>query len=202
MAMRSGRSRPGRNVRDPLLRRLPVGPAAEPPERELLKGRGAPGQRAEGAPGPSRHGLARFLQVLGPGLITGASDDDPSGIATHVQVGSQFGFGLLWTALFTLPLMAAFEELCARIALQTGVGLGTALRRKFPLVLVGPCIAAVVVANTINLGADLSAVAAGGSMLTGGRVPHLWLVVPVAAAVVGMQLFLTYRMVFNLFKWL
>src|SRR5207248_7904100 len=68
-----------------------------------------------------------LLKVLGPGLITGASDDDPSGIGTYSQVGSQFGLGMLWTALFTFPLMAAVQELCARIALETGVGLGTAL---------------------------------------------------------------------------
>src|SRR5438477_5015113 len=73
-----------------------------------------------------------LLRLLGPGLITGASDDDPSGIGTYSQVGSQFGFGLLWTALFTFPLMASVQELCARIALQTGVGLGVSLRRKFP----------------------------------------------------------------------
>lgn len=84
-----------------------------------------------------------ILQVLGPGLITGASDDDPSGIGTYSQVGSQFGFGVLWTAVFTFPMMAAIQELCARIALETGVGPGVALRRKFPGWLVGylpgPC---------------------------------------------------------------
>src|SRR5437899_12913500 len=98
-----------------------------------------------------RRGLVGFLQLLGPGLITGASDDDPSGIGTYSQVGSQFGYGLLWTAVFTFPLMAAVQELCARIALQTGVGLGTSLRRKFPRSLLGLCIAALFAANTINV---------------------------------------------------
>jgi Mn2+/Fe2+ NRAMP family transporter len=69
------------------------------------------------------------LRILGPGLITGASDDDPSGIGTYSQAGSQFGYSLLWTALFTFPLMLAVQEACARIALQTGVGLGVSLRR-------------------------------------------------------------------------
>src|SRR2546427_4260136 len=144
----------------------------------------------------------RFLRVLGPGLITGASDDDPSGIGTYSQVGSQFGYGLLWTAAFTFPLMAAVQELCARIALQTGVGLGTSLRRKFPRWVVGLCIAALFVANTINVGADLGAVAAGGSMLTRGLVPRLWLLVPVAALILALQLFLTYAVIFKIFKWL
>ena len=83
-----------------------------------------------------------LIHLLGPGLITGASDDDPSGIGTYSQAGSQFGLGTLWLAIFTFPLMIAVQEACARIALQTGVGLGTSLRRKFPSVLVGACIIA------------------------------------------------------------
>src|SRR6266699_374860 len=150
----------------------------------------------------TRKGFVGFVQRLGPGLITGASDDDPSGIGTYSQVGSQFGYGLLWLALFTFPLMSAVQELCARIALQTGVGLGTSLRRKFPRWLVGLCIAALFVANTINVGADLGAVAAGGSMLTRGVVPQLWLLVPVAALILALQLFLTYAIIFKIFKWL
>src|SRR4029077_14302586 len=84
----------------------------------------------------------KLLQVLGPGLVTGASDDDPSGIGTYSQAGSQFGFGVLWTAIFTFPMMLGVQEACARIALHTGVGLGTSLRRKFPTWLVGVCILA------------------------------------------------------------
>ena len=143
-----------------------------------------------------------LLQILGPGLITGASDDDPSGIGTYSQVGSQFGFGLLWMAPFTFPLMAAVQELCARIALQTGVGLGVSLRRKFPVWIVGPCIAALFIANTINAGADLGAVADAGSLLTRGAVNHLWLLVPVALLIVGLQMFVTYALIFKVFKWL
>jgi Mn2+/Fe2+ NRAMP family transporter len=142
------------------------------------------------------------LQILGPGLITGASDDDPSGIGTYSQVGSQFGFGLLWTALFTFPLMSAVQELCARIALQTGVGLGVSLRRKFPTGLVGIAILGLLVANTFNVGADLGAVAAGGQLLSRGALPALWLVVPVALLIIGMQVFATYATIFKIFKWL
>jgi NRAMP (natural resistance-associated macrophage protein)-like metal ion transporter len=142
------------------------------------------------------------LQILGPGLITGASDDDPSGIGTYAQVGSQFGYGMLWTALFTFPLMSAVQELCSRIALQTGVGLGVSLRRKFPSWLVGIAILGLLGANTFNIGADLGAVAAGGSLLSRGSVPALWLVVPVALLVIGMEVFFTYAAMFKIFKWL
>jgi NRAMP (natural resistance-associated macrophage protein)-like metal ion transporter len=149
-----------------------------------------------------RDGALGFLRILGPGLITGASDDDPSGIGTYSQVGSQFGFGLLWTALFTFPLMAAVQELCARIALETGVGLGVALRRKFPTWLVGACILALLLANTFNLGADLGAIAAGGSLLSGGRVPARWLIVPVALLILAFQMFTTYKTISRVFRWL
>jgi Mn2+/Fe2+ NRAMP family transporter len=163
-----------RSIKDPLLQRTPAGPDQEPAPEELRKGDVREGQPASGGTPAGRTSLQEarrggpvaFLQLLGPGLITGASDDDPSGIGTYSQVGSQFGYGMLWTALFTFPMMAATQELCARIALQTGVGLGISLRRKFPTALVGVCIAALLVANTINLGADLGAVAAGGSLIS------------------------------------
>src|SRR5438067_7256911 len=151
-----GHKPPRRSVRDPLLRALR--PQPEPADDELVKGRRGEGDLApSGTPTAGRttveqarrRGLTGWLQLLGPGLITGASDDDPSGIGTYSQVGSQFGYGLLWSALFTFPLMAAVQELCARIALETGVGLGTALRRKFPTSLIAACIFGLVVANTI-----------------------------------------------------
>src|SRR5258708_12378869 len=147
---------------------------------------------------PVNGGPVRLVRVLGPGLITGASDDDPSGIGTYSEVGSQFGYGVLWTALFTFPLMLAVQELCARIALQTGVGLGTALRRKFPSWLVGLCIVALLAANTFNLGADLGAVAPGGSLLSRGHVPALWLVPPPPPLIPPPPLPATPRLTFNL----
>src|ERR1700674_1462456 len=155
----------------------------------------------EPTPDP-RKGPAGFLQVLGPGLITGASDDDPSGIGTYSQVGSQFGYGLLWLALFTFPLMSAVQELCARIALQTGVGLGASLQRKFPRWLVGVAILGLLAANTFNVGADLGAVAAAGSLLSRGALHALWLVVPVALLIIALQVFASYATVFKIFKWL
>ncbi|HEX9095984.1 MAG TPA: Nramp family divalent metal transporter [Candidatus Dormibacteraeota bacterium] len=149
-----------------------------------------------------RKGIFGFMQLLGPGLITGASDDDPSGIGTYSQVGSQFGYGLLWLAVFTFPLMTAVQELCARIALQTGVGLGASLRRKFPRWLVGIAILGLLAANTFNVGADLGAVAAAGSLLSRGALHAIWLVVPVALLIISMQVFATYGTIFKIFKWL
>mgnify|MGYP003701308361 CR=1 FL=1 len=198
-------------VADPILATVTPGPGAppDPPVHEILKDlpaeTAAPGTPAAGKSTldeAKRTGPAGFLQLLGPGLITGASDDDPSGIGTYSQVGSQFGFGLLWTALFTFPLMAAVQEMCARIALHTGVGLGVSLRRKFPTWLVGIAILALLVANTINVGADLGAVAAGGSMLTHGAIPATWLIAPVTLLILGLQLFASYAVIFRVFKWL
>jgi NRAMP (natural resistance-associated macrophage protein)-like metal ion transporter len=163
---------------------------------------GTPTAGRSGIDEARRKGLFGFIHILGPGLITGASDDDPSGIGTYTQAGSQFGLGTLWLALFTFPLMIAVQEACARIALQTGVGLATSLRRKFPSVLVGACIVLVLCANTINVGADLGAVAAGGSLLTGSHVPPGWLVLPAALLIGFMQLRLTYSIIFRCFKYL
>jgi NRAMP (natural resistance-associated macrophage protein)-like metal ion transporter len=147
-------------------------------------------------------GWFRVLRVLGPGLVTGASDDDPSGIGTYSQAGSQFGFGVLWTAIFTFPMMLAVQEACARIALHTGVGLGTSLRRKFPTWLVGGCILALFVANTINVGADLGAVAAGGALLSGGHLSPAWLIPPIAVVILLLQYELSYKVIFRVFKYL
>jgi Mn2+/Fe2+ NRAMP family transporter len=194
-------------VVDPILEAVaPDQEVRHGPARKLVKG----ADSAAGTPPAGRSTLAEarrkgplgYLQLLGPGLITGASDDDPSGIGTYSQVGNQLGLGLLWTALFTFPLMSAMQELCARVALQTGVGLGVSLRRRFSNWLVGPAILAMLAANTLNLGADLGAVAVGGSMLTRGAVPARWLIVPVALLIVGLQLFSTYTVIFRAFKYL
>jgi Natural resistance-associated macrophage protein len=198
-------------LQDPLLTFLATGDKAiEDPPQERLEKSPLAHEAATGTPpaGESvldearRGGAAGLLQVLGPGLITGASDDDPSGIGTYSQAGSQYGFGLLWMALFTFPLMIAVQEACARIGLHTGVGLGTSLRRKFPTWIVGVCILALFIANTINIGADLGAVAAGGALLSGGNVSAILLVIPVGLMIVVMQLGVSYSLIFRIFKWL
>src|SRR6202158_6489597 len=162
---------------DPIL--SVVKPGAQPADasdgakRSDLAPGGSPPARRTTLDAAKSKGPLGFLQLLGPGLITGASDDDPSGIGTYSQVGSQFGYGLLWLALFTFPLMSAVQELCARIALQTGVGLGASLRRKFPGWLVGIAILGLLAGNTFNVGADLGAVAAAGSLLSRGALHAL-----------------------------
>ena len=199
-------------IAEPILATLTPGPNAPPdPEpEELLKGRRDPTLSTAGTPpaGESsiaeakRHGIVGWFQLLGPGLVTGASDDDPSGIGTYSQVGSQFGFGMLWTALFSFPLMVAVQEMCGRIALHTREGLGVTLRRRFPAWLVIGSALALFVANTINIAADLGAVATGGELLSGGHVREIWLVVPAAVLIGCLQFFATYSLIFKLFKYL
>ena len=111
--------------------------------------------------------VRRFFSALGPGVIAGAADDDPSGIATYSIVGAQLGTSLLWTAFITWPLMAAVQFMCARIGMVTGMGLGDALRRKGPRSLLFVGALALLTANTINVGADLSGMADAAETLTG-----------------------------------
>jgi Mn2+/Fe2+ NRAMP family transporter len=109
----------------------------------------------------------RFFAVLGPGLISGAADDDPSSIGTYSVVGAQFGTSVLWTAFITWPLMAAIQMMSARIGLVTGRGLARALGEKFPRPFVAAVSLGLLIANTITVGADLSAMADAAEMLSG-----------------------------------
>src|SRR5579872_6098477 len=117
---------------------------------------------------PATRPRLRIWQWLGPGLITGASDDDPSGIATYSQVGAQFGYGLGWTLVFRYPLMAAIQEISARIGRVTGRGIAGELRRYYPTWLLRGVVALLLLANTINIGADLGAMGAALKLLVGG----------------------------------
>ncbi|MDO9066509.1 MAG: Nramp family divalent metal transporter [Chloroflexota bacterium] len=132
-----------------------------------------------------------YLSALGPGLVTGASDDDPSGIGTHSQTGAQFGYAQLWTALFTFPLMTAVQEICARIALQTGGGLADALRKYYPKPVLYFCVSLLFIANTINLGADLGAMAAAAQLLIG--IPHLAWLIAITLLSVVLEVFVSYK---------
>jgi NRAMP (natural resistance-associated macrophage protein)-like metal ion transporter len=121
-------------------------------------------------------GWRAYLRAMGPGLITGASDDDPSGIGTYSQAGSQFGYSMLWTALLTFPLMAAVQEICDRTALATGAGLGELAARSFTWVwkgVLGALLVALLVANTLNISADVVAVGSGMHLLHAGPTA-LW----------------------------
>ena len=141
----------------------------------------------------------RFFAALGPGLITGAADDDPSSIGTYSVVGAQFGTSVLWTAFITWPLIAAIQMMCARIGLVTGKGLARALGKKFPRPLVAAACLGLLVANTITVGADLSAMADASEMLTGLN-SHFYVIFFGVIIALGTIL-LRYRRIANLLKW-
>ena len=142
----------------------------------------------------------KLLQVLGPGLITGASDDDPSGIATYSQAGAQFGYSLGWVMLFSWPLMCAIQEISARIGRVTGRGIGGNLKQHYPRPLLYGVIALLVVANTINIGADLGAMAAALKLLIGG--PQLAYVAGFGVVSVLLETFVRYSRYVSVLKWL
>jgi NRAMP (natural resistance-associated macrophage protein)-like metal ion transporter len=137
---------------------------------------------------------------LGPGLITGASDDDPSGIATYSQVGAQFGYGMSWVMLFSWPLMAATQEISARIGRVTGKGIARNLREHYPLSLLRAIIALLLIANIINLGADLGAMGDALRLLVGG--PGHFYVVLFAVACAALEIFSRYQRYVKVLKWL
>ncbi len=144
--------------------------------------------------------LRRFWALLGPGLITGASDDDPSGIATYAVAGASLGYSTLWTALVTLPMMAVTQFLCAKIGLVTGRGLGEVLRLRYPQYIVVPLVGALVIANCINAGADIGAIAASINLLVPIRI--VILVAPIGLIILALQVWGSYRLISTIFKWL
>jgi NRAMP (natural resistance-associated macrophage protein)-like metal ion transporter len=142
---------------------------------------------------------SRFLRVLGPGLVTGASDDDPSGIATYSQAGAQFGFSMTWTLLFTYPLMAAIQEISARIGRTTGRGIAANLRRFYPSWVLQGVVALLLIANMINIGSDLGAMGDAAAQLIGG--PKSLFVVVFAVVCTTLQVFVQYSRYVNVLKW-
>ncbi|ENZ83401.1 MULTISPECIES: divalent metal cation transporter [Caulobacter] len=147
-----------------------------------------------------RKPLAPRLRRLGPGLITGAADDDPSGIATYSQAGAQFGLNMLWTVVLTYPLMVAVQSISARIGRVTGHGLSTNLGKILPRWLVTALVGLLFFANTINIGADLAAMGAAGRLVTGAN-QHL-LTIAFALVTVLLQVFVPYHRYVSLLKWL
>ena len=166
---------------------------------------GQPGDESQGGADADdgRLSLRSFLGILGPGLVTGVADDDPSGVATYSQAGAMTGMGLLWTAPLSLPLMYGVQEICDRTALATGDSLGTLVRRKFlrgGRVVIGVLVVALIVANCLNVAADLAAIGAGMDLLGLGR-SSIW------AAVAGVVLaaalvFGSFDRIASIFKWL
>jgi NRAMP (natural resistance-associated macrophage protein)-like metal ion transporter len=165
-----------------------------------------PGERHTGllAARIARHWARRrprrgLLALLGPGLITGASDDDPSGIATYSQAGAQFGYSMVWVMLFTWPLMAAIQEISARIGRVTGHGIAGNIRRYYPPWLLRGIVVLLLAANIINLGADLGAMGEALRLLIGGP-PHLY-VIAFAVGCALLEIFTRYERYVSILKW-
>jgi len=140
------------------------------------------------------------LKALGPGLITGAADDDPSGIATYSQAGAQFGFGMLWTVIFTYPLMVGIQTVSARIGRVTGLGVAANIKKRYPRWLLYTLVSLLLVANTINIAADIGAMGAALHLLVGGP-PHGHAVVFGVASLL-LQVFMPYPRYAPLLKWM
>jgi NRAMP (natural resistance-associated macrophage protein)-like metal ion transporter len=161
-------------------------------------------EEAEPAEGSKRRlnqkGFGRFLRILGPGVVTGAADDDPSGIATYSQAGAQFGLSLPWTMLFALPLMTAVQEACMRVGAVTGKGLAAAIRDNYSKSVLYPVVILVVMANTLNVGTDLGAMAASTRLLV--DLPYPLLAVGYAVVILLLEVFLSYRTYVRVLKWL
>lgn len=147
-----------------------------------------------------RERLASRLRELGPGLITGAADDDPSGIATYSQAGAAFGYGLLWTALVSLPLMSAVQLMCARIGIVARSGLAAVLRQHYPRWTLWLACSLLIVGNTINIAADLAGMAAGARLLTG--IDAIWFVPAFTIVILALLVFASYERMTRVLKWL
>jgi NRAMP (natural resistance-associated macrophage protein)-like metal ion transporter len=166
------------------------------------------GARLAARPSPSNEPIATnqkltaksLFQKLGPGLITGASDDDPSGIATYSQVGAQFGYGMLWTMVFTYPLMAAIQEISARIGRVTGAGIAGNIRRYYPKPFLFATVPLLLLANIFNLGADIGAMGAAFQLLVQG--PRALYIVLFGVFSLGLQVVVPYSKYVAYLKWL
>ncbi len=147
-----------------------------------------------------RKKLRYFFRALGPGIVTGASDDDPSGIGTYSAVGAKFGFALLWMALWLLPMMMAVQEVCARIGIVTNKGLSGVLLKHYRKKIVLGIVSILIIANVINIGADLGAMAASLKMLIGGN--FYFLAISFAIIIILCEVFIAYHQYVKVLKWL
>jgi NRAMP (natural resistance-associated macrophage protein)-like metal ion transporter len=155
---------------------------------------------ADSRPDSRGNWLSRAVKSMGPGLITGAADDDPSGIATYSQVGAQFGTGMGWVMLFSYPLMAAIQVIAARIGCVTGAGIAANLRLHYPPWLLRGAVLILLVANVANLGADLGAMGAALQLLVGG--PVIAYTMGFGVVCVALEIFLRYRRYADLLRWM
>jgi len=144
-------------------------------------------------------GVRKFVKSAGPGVITGAADDDPSGIATYSQTGAQFGYGQLWTALFMLPFMISVQEACARIGATQGKGIVSVVKEHYKKWVLYSVIFLVLVANTINIGADIGAMGAAAQLIV--PIPFTILVLFFSAVILLLEIFVSYKSYAKILKW-
>src|ERR1035437_9475958 len=144
--------------------------------------------------------IKTFFKTFGPGVVTGAADDDPSGIATYTQTGAKFGYGQLWTVIVMLPLMTAIQEACARIGAVNGRGLAAVIKANYSKKVLYSAVLLVVVANTINIGADIGAIAAAAQLLI--NVNFVVLTLGFTALILIIEIFTTYKIYSRILKWL
>ena len=144
--------------------------------------------------------LKKVFSRLGPGFITGASDDDPSGIATYSQTGAQFGYNLLWTSLFSFPFMTIIQEMCGRIGMVTGKGLSGVIRKNYSKPILYFSVALLLIANTVNIGADLGAMASAGQLLLG--LPFIFWLLPITVLTICLEVFVSYKIYAKFLKYL
>ncbi|WP_158989001.1 NRAMP family divalent metal transporter [Mucilaginibacter sp. L196] len=156
---------------------------------------------AKSAPKHPRKKIWKFFTLLGPGLTTGAADDDPSGIATYSQTGAQFGYGQLWTALYMLPFMTAVQEACARIGLVTGKGIAAVVKQHYSRKVLYAVVGLVVLANTINIGADIGAMASAAQLLI-PAIPFVILTLFFTVTILVLEIFTNYKVYSKILKWL
>jgi NRAMP (natural resistance-associated macrophage protein)-like metal ion transporter len=147
-----------------------------------------------------RNKFKKFLSLLGPGITTGAADDDPSGIATYSQTGAQFGYGQLWTALYMLPFMMGVQEACARIGMVTGKGISKIVKENYNSKVLYAVVGLVVVANVINIGADIGAMAAAAELIL--PLPFAVWTLIFTSSILILEIFTTYKVYARILKWL
>jgi len=154
----------------------------------------------EKKPAVKRNKFLRFLSILGPGLTTGAADDDPSGIATYTQTGAQFGYGQLWTALYMLPFMMGVQEACARIGMVTGKGIAAVVKENYNGKILYAVVGLVLIANVINIGADIGAIAAAARLII--PLPFAVWTLLFTASILILEIYTTYKVYARILKWL
>jgi len=144
--------------------------------------------------------LKKLLKKIGPGFITGAADDDPSGVATYSQTGAIFGFSQLWLALFSFPFMVVIQQMCGRIGMVTGKGLAGVIRIHYSKPILYFAVSLLIIANTINIGADLGAMATSAQMLLG--LPNLFWLLIMTGFIIILEIFVTYKSYSKFLKYL